>query len=135
MSVEKQQTREIDECPCCSGKLARECCLPILMGRSSAKTPLALMRSRYSAYALGGYVEYLFETWLPIRRSGLSVHELSVSNGKWSRLVILNKGQKGNEGFVEFNAYYLDDDFNEAIHNEKSLFKRVDGKWYYVAAI
>ena len=124
-----------EHCLCGSGKLRKRCCQPLLDGIAFAKTPVQLMRSRYSAYALGGYGDYLFNTWLPIKRAGLSVHELSLRTTHWSRLQVLSKAQKGNDGFVEFNALYLDDDLNEHCHYEHSAFQRVKGRWFYVGVV
>jgi SEC-C motif-containing protein len=50
-------------CPCCPGKSYSECCKPYHDG-TPAPTPLALMRSRYTAYALGK-AEYIIKTTHP----------------------------------------------------------------------
>lgn len=123
-----------DVCLCCSGKLAAECCLPLLSEKIKAKTPVALMRSRFSAYALGGYGAYLLKTWLPINRTGLDKHTLSQRSINWSRLEIISKSRHGKKGMVEFNAYYFDNNFKEACHYEKSKFEHVEGQWYYVGS-
>ncbi len=120
-----------EPCVCGSTKLAKQCCEPLLSGVSHAKTPLALMRSRYSAYASGSYGAYLVETWLPMLRASLNEYELSNSRQQWVRLEIMAKSQQGNKGFIEFKAYYLDDDLNECVHHEKSTFQRLSGRWYY----
>ena len=39
-------------CPCCSGKIYEECCAPFHRKEKHAPTAEALMRSRYSAYAI-----------------------------------------------------------------------------------
>ena len=39
-------------CPCGSNKPFAQCCEPYLQGKAIAPTPEALMRSRYSAYAM-----------------------------------------------------------------------------------
>ncbi|MEG2139978.1 MAG: YchJ family metal-binding protein, partial [Bilophila sp.] len=49
------------QCPCCSGRTYEDCCAPYVEGRESAPTAEALMRSRYTAHALGKY-DYLNET-------------------------------------------------------------------------
>ncbi len=91
------------------------------------------MRSRYSAYALGGYGEYLLQTWLPSTTQGLSAAELSLLSTQWAGLDVLNKSQKGEQGFVEFNAFFLGANGEKSVHHEKSLFQRVLGKWLYVS--
>ena len=49
-------------CPC-GGFLYSSCCAPLHRGECQAATAEQLMRSRYSAYALGE-VEYLLQTQL-----------------------------------------------------------------------
>jgi len=123
-----------DTCICGSAKLFDQCCGRFLEDKQSAKTPEQLMRSRYSAYALGGYGEYLLQTWLPSMARGLSVAELSHKNNQWVRLEVLDKLQQGDNGMVEFMAYHLDDEGNEVSMHEKSIFKRIKGQWHYVGA-
>ena len=56
-----------DICPCDTGRPYETCCGPLHEGRRPAATAVALMRSRYSAYALG-LRDYLLETWHPNTR-------------------------------------------------------------------
>ena len=122
-------------CLCGSQKHAARCCQLLLSGELKAKTPVKLMRSRYVAFAKGGYGDYLYNTWLPERRAGLDPIELSQKQINWCRLDVLSKSQQGDEGYVEFKAYYLDDEQNEQVHHEHSRFKRVKGRWYYVSEV
>ena len=55
------------DCPCCSGKSYEECCKPYHTGEKHAPTAEALMRSRFSAFAIPNG-EYLMETTLPEKR-------------------------------------------------------------------
>lgn len=48
-------------CPCTSGKMLDDCCGPYLAGTAEAPTPEALMRSRFTAFALKD-PEYLWRT-------------------------------------------------------------------------
>ena len=48
-------------CPCGSGDTLDHCCGPLHRGERKAATAEALMRSRYSAYALGK-LDYLIAT-------------------------------------------------------------------------
>ncbi len=89
------------------------------------------MRSRYTAYALGSYGEYLLSTWLPEHTQGLTAESLSEKTQNWIKLEVINSSQKGDDGFVEFKAYYKDEAGLEKVHHEKSTFKRIDRKWYY----
>lgn len=97
------------------------------------KTPEQLMRSRYSAYALGGYGEYLLATWLPVMAPKLTPIQLSQKEHDWVKLEIIVKGQKGDDAWVEFKAYHrlYDTEEMDCLH-ERSVFKRIQGKWLYV---
>jgi len=119
-------------CLCDSGKPFKQCCECFLNGSAVAATPKQLMRSRYAAYALGNYGEYLMATWLPEASKGLTVASLSEKSHEWVKLEILHAKQKGNKGIVEFNAYYKGDDDSLNVLCEKSSFQRIDGRWYYV---
>ncbi|MGB1800042.1 MAG: YchJ family protein [Gammaproteobacteria bacterium] len=118
--------------PGLSGKSFTKCCEPYLNGSAIAKTPKQLMRSRYTAYALGGYGEYLLSTWLPEMTQGLAAESLSEKTLDWIKLEILDNSQKGDAGIVEFKAYYKDESGLEKVHHEKSTFKRMNRQWYYV---
>jgi SEC-C motif-containing protein len=48
-------------CTCFSGKRFDECCRPLLRGERDAADPVALMRSRFSAFALDN-AAYLWKT-------------------------------------------------------------------------
>ncbi|MBL4851410.1 MAG: zinc chelation protein SecC [Gammaproteobacteria bacterium] len=90
------------------------------------------MRSRYSAYALGDYGEYLLQTWLPSQNKSLSVANLSLQTATWVELEVLNSSEQGAEGFVEFNALFLGENGEICTHHERSLFQKILGKWLYV---
>ena len=120
-------------CICCSGKPFNACCDRFLNQHKLPKTPEQLMRSRYSAYALGGYGDYLAKTWLPSARQQLSALELSKKSIEWLGLEVLNKSQKGNEAIVEFAASFLGEDKEKTVHHEKSVFTRIDKQWFYVS--
>ena len=120
------------ECICGSSKLKDKCCGRFLSGKQRAKTPAQLMRSRYSAYALGGHGEYLLKTWFPATAQGLTAESLSEKDCEWVKLEVLNHAQTGDEGIVEFNAFYHDDSEELQVLHEKSVFQRVAGRWFYV---
>jgi SEC-C motif-containing protein len=119
-------------CICSSHKLIANCCERFLSGRELAKTPEQLMRSRYTAYALGGYGQYLLDTWLPATSAGLSAEQLSTRENQWIELTVLNKSQQGNNGMVEFEAFYIDSAGEHQCLHEKSVFTRKKGCWIYV---
>ena len=119
-------------CPCNSDKPFKGCCEALLTRQKVAKTPVQLMRSRYCAYALGGYGDYLLETWLPSAALGLSAADLSIRSLTWVSLNVLSKSQQGESGFVEFEAVYLDESGQHEVHHEESVFSRIEGRWFYV---
>lgn len=97
-----------------------------------AKTSVQLMRSRYTAYKLGGYGEYLLKTWFPLMSRGLNVAELSQKRVEWQQLTIINKSQLGDNGLVVFKAQFVDTAGVVQTHLEHSIFKRIKGVWLYV---
>ncbi|MEX1033441.1 MAG: YchJ family metal-binding protein [Cellvibrionaceae bacterium] len=117
----------------CGKKSFEQCCGRFLNGGELAKTPEQLMRSRYTAYALGGHGKYLLQTWFPATAGGLTEEELSDKKLDWRKLEILNRSQHGDEGVVEFKAWFLRgiNEKLEAMH-EISEFRRVNGRWYYI---
>ena len=120
-------------CVCQSEKPFQQCCDRFLNQNKQAKTPLELMRSRYSAFALGGYGEYLLATWLPEKTEGMSAEKLSMNLTKWIFLEILENSLQGSKGFVEFKASFRDDMGKRCVHHEKSEFGWVNGRWLYVS--
>lgn len=90
------------------------------------------MRSRYTAYALGGHGEYLLRTWFPATAGGLSAAALSQRELDWYRLEILDTAQCGDNGEVEFQAHYHNKDGTPGVMHERSTFKRAGNRWFYV---
>ena len=117
-------------CPCCSGKLYEECCELFHSKKEFPKTAEELMRSRYAAFAIPNG-DYLWESTLPNKRK--FHHKTELENwGKentWTKLEIIQSSEKE----VEFKAYFTDKFGKENIHHERSTFKKVDKKWYYVS--
>lgn len=119
----------VQNCHCGSGIPFEDCCGPYLSGKRNALTAEALMRSRYSAYAMHN-ADYLWETTAPKMRkyhSKDAILQWATAN-HWVKLEIL----KSTEATVEFKAYYLDHRLQAQIHHEKSTFINEGGKWYYL---
>ena len=93
------------------------------------------MRSRYSACALGGYGDYLLETWFPATAKGLDAISLSRKTREFSSLEILDRVKRGDRAEVEFRAGFTDAQGGSQLHHERSEFVRLAGRWYYVGAI
>ena len=119
-------------CCCDSGKPFKQCCGLLLVGAVLPKTAKKLMRSRYTAYALGGYGDYLLATWHPDHRAGLDAASLSMQTTNWQSLKIIESNQNNNEAVVEFIAYFLEFSGEIGLHRERSRFQRIKGCWYYV---
>lgn len=128
--------RDLDDsarCPCLSGETYGSCCGPLHRGTTPAPTAERLMRSRYSAFVLAR-ASYLLETWHPTTRPAT----LEVDPGtRWFRLDVVRTQAGGpfdDEGTVEFEAHFRDDD-GVASQHEVSRFARVDRRWLYVDGI
>lgn len=119
-------------CPCYSGKPYATCCEPYHKGES-APTPLALMRSRYSAYALGK-VDYILATThpdhpdssLPLKQRQKQI-SLFCQSTQFTGLDIL----EAHESTVTFRAHLLQQG-KDISFTEKSEFAQVNGRWLYL---
>ncbi|QCX53643.1 YchJ family protein [Elizabethkingia sp. JS20170427COW] len=119
------------KCPCCSGKSYEECCQPYHKMEKHAPTAEALMRSRFSAFAIPNG-EYLMETTLPGKRkyhNKANLQEWGEIN-QWTRLEIVATPALN---IVEFKAYYTDEGGNHQTHHESSVFQKMHNRWYYVS--
>lgn len=118
-------------CRCGSGDAYAACCGPLHSGERVAGTALALMRSRFTAFALGD-ADYLLATW----HTGTSPGRLELDETvTWRRLQIVDiesGGERDSTGVVEFRAQYEVDGQRHILH-ERSRFVRGDGDgWRYV---
>ncbi|MFD4293228.1 YchJ family protein [Rhodococcus sp. NPDC058505] len=120
-------------CPCLSGETYGNCCRRYHRGGVDAPTAETLMRSRYSAFAVGD-ADYLLRTWHPSTRpASLDLD----GEQRWLRLDILGRSGGGpldSAGTVEFEAHYRYGRARESLH-EHSRFVREHGKWWYVDAL
>ncbi len=123
-------------CPCGSGAAYEACCGRYHAGPQHllAPTPEFLMRSRYSAYALG-LREYVLDTWHASMRP--EHMERFDSGVKWLGLTVKRAWTASDdEGFVEFIARNKPPGGGPADRlHELSRFVRVEGRWQYVDAV
>ena len=118
-------------CPCHSGKKYKLCCHPYHKGILPSDA-LKLMRSRYSAYALG-LVEYILATTHPHNP------DASIALSDWQKAIrdfaestyfrglkIIEFRDGEEEAFVTFEATLSD-----GIMKEKSRFLKTEGRWLY----
>ncbi|MBN9612983.1 MAG: SEC-C domain-containing protein [Actinobacteria bacterium] len=122
-------------CPCGRGEAYARCCGPIHEG-VAAPTAERLMRSRYSAFALG-LAAYLLESWdVSTRPASLEPDPDLV----WRRLLVESTSAGGpfdREGWVTFTAIARGPS-GRMMQRERSRFVRVpasaggDDRWRYV---
>jgi SEC-C motif-containing protein len=118
-------------CPCGLGDDYAACCGRLHAG-AAAQTAEALMRARYSAFAVGD-LGYLLGTYHSSSRPEVFSLEPSI---EWTRLAVLATQDGGlfdAEGTVQFRAVYVRDG-KRGVHAETSRFAREDGRWTYVGA-
>src|SRR5688572_32741603 len=99
-------------CPCGGvpqGASLAVCCGPILGGDEPAPTAEALMRSRYTAYALGD-ADHLFRSWHARTRPDDVAPDPRVRWVGLSVLDVVPGGEDDTEGVVEFRAQWVSDD-------------------------
>lgn len=123
------------KCLCHSGMPYKDCCGPYHTGKPP-ENALKLMRSRYSAYALG-LADYIIQTTHKDNPS------YTKDLKKWKKGVLdfsketlfegleiseFIDGEK--EAYVTFTAYLKEGDKNVSF-TEKSHFLKVDGRWLY----
>ncbi|GHF29446.1 SEC-C motif-containing protein [Deinococcus metalli] len=111
-------------CPCGSGRSYANCCGPAHDGTRPAATPEALMRARYSAYALRNEA-FVLATWHPETRPAALRLE---SGTKYTGLTV--HAAHGLE--VEFTATLRVRDGETLRVHERSAFAQVNGAWLYV---
>jgi SEC-C motif-containing protein len=119
-------------CPCGLGLAYAECCGPAHDGTPPA-TAEGLMRSRYTAFALGD-PEYLLRSWDPATRPAAVEPDPGV---RWTGLDVLETSGGGlldTEGVVEFVAHFRDNGQAGNVR-ERSRFIRRDGAWVYSRAL
>lgn len=118
-------------CPCGRGVPLGECCGPFLAGKN-APTAEHLMRSRYTAFAVGD-ADHLSRTWHPSTRPAtLDLDPVQ----RWTGLEVLHTTGGSflhTEGTVEFRAHSVYRGEAEVMH-EHSRFVREDGAWFYLDA-
>jgi SEC-C motif domain protein len=117
-------------CPCGAGAFGA-CCAPVLAG-ALAETPERLMRSRYTAFALGD-VRHLRDTWHPGTRPDDPMLD---ADTEWTGLEVIAHNADGDRGMVTFRAHWRERGTGtRGVLEERSRFARRAGAWYYVDAV
>ena len=108
-------------CPCGIGTYDVHCGR-LHRGEAQAETPEELMRSRYSAYAVGD-TDYVWRTWHPrTRPERVTEHGI-----EWTGLEVIDAHGDAETGVVEFVARHSGGGLHEV-----SRFERRAGRWFYV---
>jgi SEC-C motif-containing protein len=130
MAAGRRPDPQAQGCPCGSGTALPACCGRWHRGVAylQAPDPVALMRSRYSAFVLGEH-DYLLQTWHPSTRpESLEPPEPGL---RWLGLEVRAHATDGERGQVEFVARSKLGGRANRLH-ETSRFVREDGRWFYV---
>ncbi|MFF4182656.1 YchJ family protein [Streptomyces sp. NPDC001691] len=120
-------------CPCGLPAAYADCCGRYHSGAASAPTAEALMRSRFSAFAVQDG-PYLLRTWHPDTRPASIDFDPGM---RWTRLEILDTTEGSafhSTGTVTFRAHYTHGGEAGSLH-EQSRFSRVEGAWVYLDAV
>ncbi|NGX61905.1 MAG: hypothetical protein K940chlam9_01396 [Chlamydiae bacterium] len=122
-------------CPCHSGKIYQECCAPYHQGEIPP-TALLLMRSRYSAYALGNS-DYILATTHPEHPDASHPHEMRKeqiqafsTHTQFTGLDILSTEEEPPYAYVTFRVH-LKQEGRDVSFTERSQFGRHHERWLY----
>ena len=120
-------------CPCGSGLPFAECCEPVHRGERAAGTAEQLMRSRFSAFAVGD-VAYLRRSWHPSTRPA----DLTLDDDvRWYRLDVgatTGGGVFDTDGTVAFEAFWRSPDGRGSMREVSRFVRGADG-WQYVDGV
>jgi SEC-C motif-containing protein len=122
-----------EACPCGSGRSLDGCCGPFLAG-GAAPTAEALMRSRFTAFALGDE-SHLLRTW---HRDTRPTSIWFVPDQRWTALEVLatvGGDLLDAEGAVEFRAHYERGGVTGSLHELSRFVRDDEHRWVYVAAL
>lgn len=119
-----------DACPCGSGASFVACCGAIHTGARGADTAEDLMRSRYTAFAVGDEA-YLLRSWHPATRPESVRLD---PRHRWTCLEVVDaSGGPGDEaGTVTYRAHSRGRDGRAGVLVERARFGRRAGRWVYV---
>ena len=134
-----KQTANDRRCPCHSRKKYRRCCGPYHAGKP-APTPVALMRSRFAAYAMGDadYVMATTDPSGPHYESDADQWKASIvafcQGTRFASLRIVDWSEVDGRGFVHFEAGLFRGQ-TDVSFAERSRFVQVQGRWLYTDAL
>lgn len=127
-------------CPCHSGKPYSSCCEPYHLGAQLPPSALHLMRSRYSAYALG-LAQYILDTTHPqhtdqkVPQKQRLEQILAFSKSVTFKTLDILETQEGETiSFVTFRVGLLQQG-KDLSFTEKSEFEKIKEKWFYLRGV
>ncbi|MBM6403713.1 hypothetical protein JQN72_05595 [Phycicoccus sp. CSK15P-2] len=126
-------------CPCGGvppGSSLGDCCGPLVEAVRQAETAEALMRSRYTAYALADG-DHLYRTWHPRTRPTGVEPEPWVGWVGLEVLEVVDGGRDDDTGVVAFRASWVAGEGRVRQRGEvteRSRFARRAGRWFYVGS-
>ncbi|OKX78585.1 YchJ family protein [Corynebacterium glutamicum] len=115
-------------CPCGTGRTYGECCYRFHSGEWVAPTAEALMRSRFTAFAVGNS-QYLLDTWDPETRPSELGLDMGIDFYRLDILETTGGGPFDSTGTVKFQAFYKG--LASGVQEEDSTFRKVNGAWVY----
>ncbi len=127
-------------CPCGSSQIYADCCALYHTGQQKPATPEILMRSRYTAYAMGTLSDYLVQT------THRKNHQYTSNVHKWRRdidnyckettfkklTIVENKQLSDDKATVTFKVHFSYQG-NELELLETSLFLKAGQRWLYLS--
>ena len=129
-----------ESCPCGNKKTYMQCCQRLIAGKKQARTAKELMQSRYTAF-VKKKAAYLMSTVADNAAKGFDKSSIIDSDIKWIGLQIHRVVQGQEEdcyGEVVFTAYYKqkkDAMGKRQAMDEHSVFKKINGKWFYTDSL
>lgn len=122
------------ECPCGRDKSYKNCCQIVHNDLSTAATAEDLMRARYSAFVTCN-LDFIMSSHHASTRPTRSKKEIKrwMRGLEWVELHVrntINGGIEDEEGYVDFRAFYKENDSFEILQ-EISKFIKEDGTRYY----
>lgn len=120
-------------CPCGRPENYQNCCALYIEQNTNAPNPETLMRSRYTAYYFK-HMGYIQKTMRGKPLLNFDPQMPPPKSLRWIKLLIINSSissQNSHQGFVEFIAFYLENNQLKSLH-ERSEFQQIEGLWFYV---
>ncbi|OSQ38064.1 hypothetical protein TMES_12460 [Thalassospira mesophila] len=126
----------VSACPCGTERPYGQCCKPFHDNAQLPATAEQLMRSRYSAFALG-LGHYLAHTVPAEKAATYNFDDIARQQTRWTSLEIVRTdagSATDNVGYVEFIARFIENG-QAGFQHEKSRFLRKNGKWLYIDGV